>query len=54
MSLVQVPIDDINAQNQLIQEGEDSLEDIRGHAEAWIAKNQATFDGWLDAANAVQ
>ncbi|MEM9217323.1 MAG: glycine betaine/L-proline ABC transporter substrate-binding protein ProX [Cyanobacteria bacterium P01_F01_bin.150] len=54
MRLVQVPIADVNAQNQLIQEGEDSLDDIRGHAESWIEDNQATFDGWVEAAIAAQ
>ena len=54
MSLVQLPIDDVSAQNQLMQDGEDSLDDIRGHAEAWVAKNQATFDGWVKEAMAAQ
>jgi len=47
---VQVPIDDINAQNQLMQEGEDTPEDIRRHAEEWISENQDQFDQWLEAA----
>ncbi|NET10800.1 MAG: glycine betaine/L-proline ABC transporter substrate-binding protein ProX [Symploca sp. SIO2B6] len=54
MSLVQLPINDISAQNQLMQEGEDSVEDIRAHAEDWVAKNQVTFDDWVKQAIAVQ
>lgn len=54
MSLVQIPLDDVSAENQLVQDGEDSAEAIRGHAEAWIAKNQDTFDGWVKEAMAVQ
>ncbi|MEM0980047.1 MAG: glycine betaine/L-proline ABC transporter substrate-binding protein ProX, partial [Cyanobacteria bacterium P01_H01_bin.58] len=53
-SLLEVPIADVSAQNQLIQDGEDSPEDIRGHAEAWIADNQAQFDGWIEEALATQ
>ncbi len=48
--LVTIPIDDISAQNQLMQDGEDSVDDIRAHAEAWIAENQEAFDGWLEEA----
>lgn len=54
MSLVQIPLDDVSAENQLIQDGEDTPEAIRGHAEDWIAKNQDTFDGWLKEAMAVE
>lgn len=52
--LVEVPIADVSAQNQLIQDGEDSPEQIREHAEAWIAENQEQFDGWLEEALAAQ
>lgn len=52
--LVQVPIGDVNAQNQLIQDGEDTPEAIRGHAEAWVAENQAQFDGWIEEALTAQ
>jgi len=45
--LVQIPIDDVSAQNQLIQDGEDSPADVRRHAEEWIAENQEQFDSWV-------
>ena len=51
--LVKVPIGDINAQNKLMQEGEDKPEDIRRHAEEWIEKNQESFNGWLEEARKV-
>lgn len=45
-----IPIEDINAQNLLLQEGEDSEEDIRQHAESWISDNQEQFDAWIETA----
>lgn len=45
--LVEIPIEDVSAENLLIYQGEDSLDDVRRHAEQWIAQNQATFDGWI-------
>lgn len=48
--LAEVPISDVSAQNQLIQEGEDTPEQIRAHAEAWVEANQAEFDSWIEAA----
>ncbi|WP_072619817.1 glycine betaine/L-proline ABC transporter substrate-binding protein ProX [Spirulina major] len=50
--LVQVPIEDISAQNKLMQDGEDSAEDIARHVDGWIEDNQATFDAWIEAAKA--
>ncbi len=52
--LVKIPIEDVNAQNQLIQEGEDDPEQIRIHAEAWVAENQAQFDTWIKEALTAQ
>ncbi len=49
---VQIPIDDVSAQNQLMQEGEDTPSDIRRHAEEWVSENQDQFDSWLEAARA--
>ncbi|MGA1474327.1 MAG: glycine betaine/L-proline ABC transporter substrate-binding protein ProX, partial [Prochlorothrix sp.] len=53
MASVQVPLEDVSAQNQLMQEGEDSPEDIRRHAEEWVAKNQDQFDTWVNSALSV-
>ncbi|MGF1460814.1 MAG: glycine betaine/L-proline ABC transporter substrate-binding protein ProX [Leptolyngbyaceae cyanobacterium] len=52
--LVKVSIADVNAQNQLIREGEDSPEQIRNHAEAWVEENQAQFDDWIEASQEAQ
>jgi glycine betaine/proline transport system substrate-binding protein len=45
-----LPLDDINAQNTLMYEGQKSQKDIERHVSDWIAKNQAEWDGWLKAA----
>lgn len=42
-----LPLADINEQNTRMNEGEKSQKDIEKHVEEWIAKNQATWDGWL-------
>lgn len=52
--LLEVPIADVSAQNQLIQEGEDTPDQIREHAEAWIEENQSQFDAWIEEAIAAQ
>ncbi len=45
--LVEIPIGDVNAQNLRQHNGEDKPEDIRRHADEWIAANKATFDSWI-------
>jgi glycine betaine/proline transport system substrate-binding protein len=52
--LIEIPVEDINAQNLRMQEGEDKPEDIVRHAEEWIEKNQDTFDGWIESAMQVE
>lgn len=52
--LLQIPIDDINAQNMLVNEGEKSDEQIRQHARDWIEANQAQWDSWIAEAKAAQ
>lgn len=47
---VNIPIEDVNAQNALIRDGEDSPEQIRAHAEAWVQENQELFDTWIQTA----
>jgi len=43
-------LDDINAQNTKMQDGEKSQENIERHAQEWIAANQGKWNGWLEAA----
>ncbi len=45
-----LPLADINEQNTRMNEGEKSDKDIAKHVDEWIAKNQETWNGWLDAA----
>jgi glycine betaine/proline transport system substrate-binding protein len=52
--VVEIPIDDINAQNMLIQEGEDTPEDIERHVNEWISDNQELFDSWVEQAMEVE
>lgn len=52
--LVQVPIEDINAENLLINEGENSDADIKRHATDWVAAHQAEWDQWIAEAKAAE
>ncbi len=47
LELVQIPIEDVNAQQRLVHEGERSPEDAKRHALDWIAANRELFDSWL-------
>jgi len=47
-----LPLADINEQNTKMSEGEKSQKDIERHATEWIAKNKATWDGWISEAMA--
>ncbi|ELS02999.1 ABC-type proline/glycine betaine transport system, periplasmic component [Xenococcus sp. PCC 7305] len=49
--LVQIPAEDINEESLRIQEGENKPEDIRRHAQEWVANNQELFDSWLEEAS---
>lgn len=48
--LISIPIEDVNAQQKLVQNGEKSSKDIRRHGEEWVKTNQEKFDGWLEEA----
>lgn len=50
--LLQVPIDDINAENSLVNDGEKSNEQIKKHAADWIAAHKAEWDKWIAEAKA--
>ena len=45
-----LPLIDINEQNTRMNEGEKSQKDISRHADEWIAKNTAKWNGWLEVA----
>ncbi|MEL7039297.1 MAG: glycine betaine/L-proline ABC transporter substrate-binding protein ProX [Cyanobacteria bacterium J06592_8] len=48
--LMSISIEDVNAQQKLVQNGENRPEDIRRHAEEWVQKNQQKFDSWVETA----
>jgi glycine betaine/proline transport system substrate-binding protein len=48
--VMEIPIDDVNAENLLVNDGEDSEGDIERHADEWIAANQEMFDSWIEDA----
>ena len=45
--IFKLPLEDINAQNTKMQDGEKSQKDIARHADEWIAGHRSTWDGWL-------
>ena len=48
--LAAIDINDVSAQNNKMQAGEDSEEDIDRHVAEWIAANQDAFDSWVKSA----
>ena len=50
LASVRIPLDDINAENLLIQHGESKEADVVRHAEEWVKAHRAEFDAWLKAA----
>lgn len=51
--VMQIPVRDVSAQNlKMREDGEGTLAACNRHAEAWIAANRKTFDGWLEQARA--
>lgn len=49
--LISIPVEDVNAQQKLVQEGEKNTQDIRLHAEEWVKTNREKFDSWLQEAS---
>ena len=50
--VMQLPIADINAQNNRMAKGENSAADITRHVDGWIKAHQKTFDSWIAQAMA--
>ena len=48
--LAKIDINDVSAQNNKVQNGEDSEADIARHVEEWISANQGEFDSWIKTA----
>ncbi|CPR17503.1 glycine betaine/L-proline ABC transporter substrate-binding protein ProX [Brenneria goodwinii] len=49
-SIMKLSINDINAQNQSMHNGQSSQQDIERHANGWIKAHQQLFDGWVKTA----
>lgn len=49
--LVKIPIEDVNAEQKLVVQGEGKMEDIRRHALNWVEENRDLFESWLAAAS---
>lgn len=47
---VEIPAEDVTRESLRIKDGEDSPEDIRRHAQAWVKTHQTLFNRWLAAA----
>jgi len=45
--VMQLPVADINAQNERMRSGENTQQDIARHTDGWIKFHQQTFDGWI-------
>lgn len=54
LELVEISVTDISVQNARMFEGENSPENVRSHAEEWIAKNQEKVTLWLNEAKAAE
>lgn len=50
--VMEIPLEDVNAAILKQHEGETDLEQIRSHAEAWVAEHQEQVDAWVEAAAA--
>ena len=44
---MQLPVSDINAQNQRMKNGKNSQRQMEGYTDGWIRAHQKTFDGWI-------
>ena len=50
--VMQLSINDINAQNNRMAQGENTAADIKRHTDGWIKAHQKTFDSWIAQAEA--
>lgn len=49
--LMEIPIDDVNAAILRQHDGEDTIPQIRAHAEEWVANHASEFDAWVEDAS---
>lgn len=48
--VMEIPLDAVGEQNVRMREGENDAEDVRRHAQEWIAANRDLFDEWIEEA----
>ena len=51
-TLMKLPVSDITAQNNAMNDGQNSPADIERHTEGWIKAHQTLFDSWINQARA--
>ncbi|OEF25278.1 glycine betaine/L-proline ABC transporter substrate-binding protein ProX [Vibrio rumoiensis] len=51
-SIMKLNINDVSAENLMMQKGQNKSQDIEAHANAWIKAHQKQFDAWIAAAKA--
>jgi glycine betaine/proline transport system substrate-binding protein len=50
LSSVKIPLEDINAENLLIQQGQATEADVLKHAQDWVAAHHDTYEAWVSEA----
>ena len=51
-TLMKLPVSDITAQNNAMNDGQNQPADIERHAQGWIKAHQTLFDSWIEQARA--
>lgn len=51
-AIMKLNINDISAENLMMQKGQNKPADIEAHADAWIKAHQKQFDSWIEQAKA--
>ena len=54
LEVIAIPLSAIFDQNNRMNDGEDSQEDIDRHAHEWAAANEGLWNSWLDEARAAE
>ncbi|TIL85328.1 MAG: glycine betaine/L-proline ABC transporter substrate-binding protein ProX [Mesorhizobium sp.] len=50
--LLAVPLDDVNSENKLVHDGQNTRADVHKHAEQWKEQHKAQWDAWIAEAKA--
>lgn len=52
--IMSISVNDVSAQNSLVRDGQNTMDDINRHVDSWIKAHQATFDGWIKQAKSAK